>query len=287
VSFASTNHHHRRDTREADRGDQQDQVKNHQHSPPRGLCGARQTSPMSSRIDSARDSARQFISNAHVPTPSEYLLKGLRQQSLSLTFGVFIGAALTSGAVCGAVAFYLANENVLRRLRANASTLVFAARDAVLQTTEGQVLERAVRNIADPQRLAHRVEQNILEAPHGNALQACTASILGLPLGTVPNFVASPDYWNTMLDHASANGLSVIKIDLTNGVLPHPSAPGTLCIARGNSPRGSHAHVVVARVAADGKHLELAHDPFPGGCGLQGEPSWAAFYAVKADLHEP
>jgi len=131
--------------------------------------------------------------------------------------------------------------------------------------------------------LPHHVLQTILEAPHGNALQACTASILGLPLDSVPNFVAEPDYWAAMLAHARTSRLGLIKLPLTaNGQLPYPSAPGTLCLARGKSPRGSQGHVVVAAVATDGVRLTLVHDPWPEGIGLNGPASWAAFYTALA-----
>ena len=37
---------------------------------------------------------------------------------------------------------------------------------------------------------------------HGNALQACVASLLGLEMEAVPNFVAAPEgYWEAMLAH--------------------------------------------------------------------------------------
>ena len=126
--------------------------------------------------------------------------------------------------------------------------------------------------------VAHRVHQTILEPPHGNALQACAASILGLPLNLVPNFVEEVDYWDAMLQFAALRGLTLIKVNLDGGLLPHKTRPGTLCIARGSSPRGSHAHVTVAMVTCDGRALELAHDPHPTGDGLADEPSWAAFF---------
>ena len=129
-----------------------------------------------------------------------------------------------------------------------------------------------------------RVLQTVLEPPHGNALQACAASILGKALDGVPNFVEADDYWQAMLDHASSIGLSVIKMPLTDGKLPFPSASGTFCIARGTSPRGAHGHVIVAAVAADGVSLSPVHDPHPDGGFLSGHAVWAAFYVPFPDL---
>lgn len=127
----------------------------------------------------------------------------------------------------------------------------------------------------------HRVFQTILEAPHGNALQACVASILALPLDDVPNFVTSDDYWKAMLAHAELHGLGLVKVPLVDGRLPFPTTPATLCIARGASPRGPHGHVIVATVASDGTSLEPVHDPFPAGGFLVGPVQWAAVYTAR------
>ena len=81
----------------------------------------------------------------------------------------------------------------------------------------------------------------------GNALQACVASLLGLEMEAVPNFVAAPEgYWDAMLAHAASLGLSLIKVPLTDGRFAFPSVPRTRCLARGDSPRGAHGHVVLA-----------------------------------------
>ena len=128
----------------------------------------------------------------------------------------------------------------------------------------------------------HRVLQTELEPPHGNSLQACVASVLGLPLDAVPNFITAVDYWRAMLDHANSRGLSLLKLPLMDGRLPFASVPGSLCIARGESPRHvGGGHVVVAAVAADGLALEFKHDPYPGGTFLVGPAAWAAFYSVR------
>jgi hypothetical protein len=48
------------------------------------------------------------------------------------------------------------------------------------------------------------VLQDDVSAAHGNALQACIASILELELNEVPNFIKSPEYLGRMrgLDYA-------------------------------------------------------------------------------------
>ena len=114
---------------------------------------------------------------------------------------------------------------------------------------------------------------------HGNALQACVASLLGLEMEAVPNFVAAPEgYWDAMLAHAATLGLALLKVPLTNGKLCFASNPSTRCVARGDSPRGAHGHVVLAAVASDGVSLQDVHDPHPAGGFLASPAAWAAFY---------
>ena len=166
------------------------------------------------------------------------------------------------------------------------------------------------------------VIQTVLEPPHGNALQACVATLLDLPLAAVPNFVAEENYWSAMLTHAASHGLSVIKVPLSEGRLPFASAPGTRCIARGVSPRGAHGHVIIAtvwgygsiprplgwlpapchrplpatnprssdravppQVGADGCSLTPLFDPHPAGGFLAGPTVWAAFYTALTPAH--
>lgn len=135
---------------------------------------------------------------------------------------------------------------------------------------------------AGGEALQHRVFQTITEAPHGNALAACAASLLGLSIDDVPNFVALDDYWAGMVAHAAEHEQQLCKVVLQDGCLPYATAPGRLCMARGKSPRGDHGHVIVAAVDADGRSLEHVHDPFPAGGFLDGVALWAAFYAPAA-----
>jgi hypothetical protein len=119
----------------------------------------------------------------------------------------------------------------------------------------------------------------------GNALQACVASILDLPLAATPNFIAASggDYWNAMLEHAATLQLSLLKVALDSlGQLPYPTSEGSLCILRGTSPRGGHGHVVVASVAADGRSLVPVYDPHPNGSFLAPPLAWAAFYVAMS-----
>ena len=105
------------------------------------------------------------------------------------------------------------------------------------------------------------------------------ASLLGLQLIDVPNFITQPEgYWAAMLAHSAGRGLSMTKMPLKDGKLPFASNPGTPCILRGTSPRGAHGHVIIAVVDGDGTSLSPVHDPHPEGGYLNGPGEWAAFY---------
>ena len=151
----------------------------------------------------------------------------------------------------------------------------------IMQTTEasGSALKSPLRA---------RVTQTITEAPHGNALAACAASILGLSIDDTPNFVKEPDYLAAMQTHAACHGCSLRKVTLEDGRLPTSEAlaAGSLCIARGTSPRG-HGHVVVASIAIDGCSLEFVHDPFPSGGFLDGQAVWAIIYSTSSSNGPP
>jgi len=75
---------------------------------------------------------------------SEYLSRALRQASISLTLGVFLGAALTTGAAFGLAAAYIANDRVIHKLRKATVAVIKTARDTALNTREGQALANAV-----------------------------------------------------------------------------------------------------------------------------------------------
>lgn len=123
------------------------------------------------------------------------------------------------------------------------------------------------------------VLQTNFSPEQGDALAACVASILGKPLGEVPNFIAEEGgYWPSMLRHAASAGLAMLKLPLSDGKLPFPTCAGSLCIVRGTSPRGPHGHVIVSRVAEDGMTLTPVHDPHPDSTYLHGPGQWCAFY---------
>ena len=89
----------------------------------------------------------------------------------------------------------------------------------------------------------------------GNCLQAATASLLGLALDDVPNFMEHPHgFWQSFWEFLAARGL--ISIELSGG--RHFDC---FHLAYGPSARGV-SHAVVYRYGV------LAHDPHPSRAGL-------------------
>ena len=77
-------------------------------------------------------------------SPGDYMASVLKSASVSLTIGVFLGSALTTGIVVGVAAAWIANEKVLKRLKANALSMLTSARDAALSTREGKALHQTL-----------------------------------------------------------------------------------------------------------------------------------------------
>jgi hypothetical protein len=135
--------------------------------------------------------------------------------------------------------------------------------------------------------LGHGVYQTDFTASKGNALQACIATVLGLTLDEVPNFIAMPgDLYDNLREYlAKKHGLGFFKIMLDDeGRLPFaPGALEMICLVAGDSPRGSHRHVVVARVPPSSLTPEFVFDPHPSGDMIRSK-SWAGLFVVSPPL---
>lgn len=95
------------------------------------------------------------------------------------------------------------------------------------------------------------VEQTAVGVPAGNCFEACLASILEIPLESIPHFVGD-DWWERYLEHFGARGVELLYVPLGGGVPKGYSAAG------GPSPR--HAGVMHSVVCLDG---EMVWDPHP------------------------
>lgn len=89
----------------------------------------------------------------------------------------------------------------------------------------------------------------------GNCQQAATASLLGLELHEVPNFIEHPHgFWQSFWEFLTSRGLEAID-------MPGESHFDCYHLAYGPSARGV-GHAVVYRFG------KLAHDPHPSRAGL-------------------
>mmetsp|Transcript_17114 Transcript_17114/g.25398 ORF Transcript_17114/g.25398 Transcript_17114/m.25398 type:complete len:141 (-) Transcript_17114:464-886(-) len=129
----------------------------------------------------------------------------------------------------------------------------------------------------------HKICQDDFSPGRGNALQAAVASIFGLDLKKVPNFIEMPEGYEAAIQKfCQEGGSDCIKIALQtsdNDSSALERYNGNLCILRGKSPRGDFGHVVVAKRVGDG--FEMMHDPHPDGTFLdEGEKfGWCMFFA--------
>eukprot|EP00581_Thalassiosira_minuscula_P028870 CAMPEP_0183758276 /NCGR_PEP_ID=MMETSP0739-20130205/6318_1 /TAXON_ID=385413 /ORGANISM="Thalassiosira miniscula, Strain CCMP1093" /LENGTH=134 /DNA_ID=CAMNT_0025995857 /DNA_START=57 /DNA_END=458 /DNA_ORIENTATION=+ len=110
-----------------------------------------------------------------------------------------------------------------------------------------------------------RIFQDDFSPARGNALQAAVASIFGLSLHDVPNFIESPDGYQAAINKFYQQGVdegkcAKIKLDGSNKI--PETFNNMVCILRGKSPRGDFGHVVVAKHLKDGE-FEMVHDPHP------------------------
>jgi hypothetical protein len=115
----------------------------------------------------------------------------------------------------------------------------------------------------------------------GNALQACIATILKLELEKVPNFIAqTEDIYDSLRKFLASYGLGFMKIMLEDGNLPFaPGGDRTICLLAGDSPRGSHRHVVVAELAQGSTKPAPIFDPHPSAHYLNSH-TWVGLFVA-------
>ncbi|CAK4071907.1 unnamed protein product [Aphanomyces euteiches] len=130
------------------------------------------------------------------------------------------------------------------------------------------------------------VHQTDFTPSNGNALQACFASIFDKNLEDVPNFIADPrGYMAAINAWLEPQDRTFVKLDLTpQGTLPphaNALAVGMPVLLRGKSPRGEHAHVVVATVDSSGRAFVPTIDPHPDNTFLDGVGQWVGVIVVN------
>ncbi len=109
-----------------------------------------------------------------------------------------------------------------------------------------------------------KIYQDDFSPGKGNALQAAVASIFGLDLSNVPNFIEMPKGYEAAIHtfcHGRGSNCFKIKLGSDGGSEILSKYNGKLCILRGKSPRGDFGHVVVAK--REEGAFQMMHDPHP------------------------
>jgi hypothetical protein len=131
------------------------------------------------------------------------------------------------------------------------------------------------------------IYQDDFSPARGNALQAAVASLFGLDLESVPNFIAmAKGYEIAIRDFCEGRGMDCVKLQLTDDhrqqvtTRPAQEYRGKLCILRGKSPRGDFGHVVVDRYNSVDESFDMIHDPHPEGTFLDANEKygWCMFF---------
>lgn len=106
------------------------------------------------------------------------------------------------------------------------------------------------------------IDQTTFDPETGNCFSACVASLLEVPLESVPFFMEAGDGWTeALVAWCEREGL---RLDFST---EFPAPPDTLCIVGGYSPRNpTKGHAVIML------NGEVVHDPHPDRSGIVGEP---------------
>lgn len=121
------------------------------------------------------------------------------------------------------------------------------------------------------------IKQTLFGNLKGNCFTACIASILEIPIETIPHFCKGGDesWYQNFIWWLGTVGYTNIEIHAAvyDGWEP---AEGQLCYLTGKSPRGEFDHCVVGRYS-EGKYEEI-FDPHPDNNGLDGEIKTIGFF---------
>lgn len=105
----------------------------------------------------------------------------------------------------------------------------------------------------------------------GNCYSACVASILEIPIESLPNLHQWGRNWLIPFSkavHEHGYNLLIVRPSMITRM---PYIEGTYCILTGKSPRGRCNHAVVALGSCqdDGRFkIRMVHDPHPDNAGV-------------------
>ena len=108
------------------------------------------------------------------------------------------------------------------------------------------------------------VMQTQFGSPRGNCFAACIASILEVPLRTVPNFCEQENWREATNEWLKPMGLCYLDVTLPGDARDELVRFWQFHVISGDGPRGLRHSVV-------GFAGEIVHDPHPDGGGVAGD----------------
>lgn len=119
-----------------------------------------------------------------------------------------------------------------------------------------------------------RIDQTIFGDKTGNCFAACLASLLEVPIESLPIDPSAELWFQTTQDALKPFGLYFLEVRLDVAVsYPMYAMKDRLCVMTGKSPRGEFWHAVVGRVDHDDTQdkvlFDVIHDPHPSRRGIE------------------
>lgn len=129
------------------------------------------------------------------------------------------------------------------------------------------------------------VSQTSFGNNEGNCWAACLATILEMPLESIPDF-RGPEQFDATLAWLWGRKMTMVELNFRPRIKPplwfeRFGLKGTgLAIAGGKSPRGDFDHAIVIAVDHVAQKVEFVHDPHPSGAWLEDLDSLAFIMPV-------
>lgn len=123
-----------------------------------------------------------------------------------------------------------------------------------------------------------RIHQTTFDAPGGNCLSACVASIMHVSLLEVPHFGGDHEWWGNL--NAWLSGRWMYALNAKLDAAPGAWRPEGYYILAGRSPRGPWLHAVVAR------GRDVVWDPHPSHDGILSHDDATVLVPLDPSIHE-
>ena len=116
------------------------------------------------------------------------------------------------------------------------------------------------------------VDQTKFGKPEGNCLPACIATLIGIPLESIPIFGDGPGWYSKVEGFVRSQGFELIRLDNSGA---HRFKPDGYHIGSGMSPRGLMHTCVFG-------HGKMVWDPHPSRAGIATVLSWYLYFPLEA-----